>query len=136
MAEMDMKGKLEVIAHLGDHITYKEDAGICYDSALAKVIEDAYMILKNGVTVQDSKLVDFNHFRKWIPVSERLPKGAKDGEISENVIVLTIDGEVTTGWMDALGSDKWWLIIGTDDTHTCWGLGYVTHWMPLPQPPK
>lgn len=44
--------KLEVIAHLGDHITYKEDIGICYDSALAKVIEDAYVELKNGVTVQ------------------------------------------------------------------------------------
>lgn len=54
--------KLEVIAHLGDHITYKEDIGICYDSALAKVIEDAYMTLKNGVTVQD-----------WIPLSERKP---------------------------------------------------------------
>ena len=50
---MDVREKLEVIAHLGDHISYKEDIGICYDSALAKVIEDAYVTLKNGVTVQD-----------------------------------------------------------------------------------
>ena len=50
---MDVREKLEVIAHLGNHITYKEDIGICYDSALAKVIEDAYMTLKNGVTVQE-----------------------------------------------------------------------------------
>jgi hypothetical protein len=50
---MDMKEKMKVIANLGDHITYKEDIGICYDSALAKVIEDAYMTLKNGVTVQE-----------------------------------------------------------------------------------
>ena len=50
---MDVREKLEVIAHLGDHISYKEDIGICYDSALAKVIEDAYMTLKNGVTVQE-----------------------------------------------------------------------------------
>ena len=50
---MDVREKLEVIAHLGDHITYKEDIGICYDIALAKVIEDAYMELKNGVTVQE-----------------------------------------------------------------------------------
>ena len=49
---MEAREKLEVIAHLGDHITYKEDIGICYDSALAKVIEGAYMELKNGVTVQ------------------------------------------------------------------------------------
>ena len=50
---MDVREKLEVIAHLGDHITYKEDIGICYDSELAKVIEDTYMTLKNGVTVQE-----------------------------------------------------------------------------------
>ena len=50
---MDVREKLEVIAHLGDHITYKEDIGICYDSALAKVIEDAYMELKNGVAAQE-----------------------------------------------------------------------------------
>ena len=50
---MDVREKLEVIAHLGDHISYKDDIGICYDSALAKVIEDAYMELKNGVTVQE-----------------------------------------------------------------------------------
>ena len=50
---MDVREKLEVIAHLGDHISYKEDIGIFYDSALAKVIEDAYMTLKNGVTVQE-----------------------------------------------------------------------------------
>ena len=50
---MDVREKLAVIAHLGDHISYKEDIGICYDSALAKVIEDAYMALKNGVTVQE-----------------------------------------------------------------------------------
>ena len=50
---MDVREKLEVIAHLGNHISYKEDIGICYDSDLAKVIEDAYMTLKNGVTVQE-----------------------------------------------------------------------------------
>ena len=49
---MDVREQLEVIAYLGDHINYKEDIGICYDSALAKVIENAYMELKNGVTVQ------------------------------------------------------------------------------------
>lgn len=53
---------LEVIAHLGDHITYKEGIGICYDSALAEVIEDAYMTLKNCVTVQKCGhwVFDFN----------------------------------------------------------------------------
>ena len=100
-------------------------------------------LIANGVTVQEKKrfllkengdLIPLD--QQWISVKDRLPKGAKQGETSENVIAYTIDGEVTTGWLDALGSDKWWLVIGTDDTHTCWGLGYVTHWMPLPEPPK
>ena len=90
-----------------------------------KALYIADHLIAHGVTVQ-----------KWISVKDRLPKGNRPGEISENVIVRTTDGEVTTGWLDALGSDKWWLVIGTDDSHTCWGLGYVTHWMPLPQPPK
>ena len=71
---MDVREKLEVIAHLGDHITYKEDIGICYDSALAKVIEDAYMELKNGVTVQ-----------KWILVKDRLPSEEEYGT-ADNLI--------------------------------------------------
>ena len=70
---MDVREKLEVIAHLGDHITYKEDIGICYDSALAKVIEDAYMELKNGVTVQ-----------KWILVKDRLPSEEEYTATSED----------------------------------------------------
>lgn len=46
----NIRENLEVIAHLGEHIIYREGIGICYDSELAKVIEDAYMTLKNGVT--------------------------------------------------------------------------------------
>lgn len=61
---MDIREKLEVIAHLGDHITYKEDVGICYDSTLAKVIEDAYMELKNGVMVQPVKVGDYVYYIK------------------------------------------------------------------------
>jgi hypothetical protein len=100
-------------------------------------------LIANGVTIISEHWATEQAYKngledgkpKWIPVSERLPKGAKQGETSENVIAYTIDGEVTTGWLDALGSDKWWIVVGTDDTHTCWGLGYVTHWMPLPEPP-
>lgn len=62
--------KLEVIAHLSDHITYKEGIGICYDSALAKVIEDAYMTLKNGVTVQECKVVEIDRFK--LPVDDAI----------------------------------------------------------------
>lgn len=100
--------KLEVIAHLGDHITYIEGIGICYDSALAEVIEDAYMTLKNGVTVQE-----------WISVKDRLPE--KEGK----VLVRS-----ASGWV---GDTRY----GGDGKFDHCGLWVpVTHWMPLPQPPK
>ena len=74
---------------------------------------------------------------KWIPVKERLPKSAIDGfVVSENVIVHTIDGEVTSGWLEGSGHDCWCLVIGENDHHTEHERGYVTHWMPLPEPPK
>lgn len=70
---------------------------------------------------------------KWISVKERLP--IREG-ISENVIVHTIDGDVTTGWVEAHTRDTWWLVIGEDDYHSEHKGEYVTHWMPLPEPPK
>ena len=117
---------LEVIAHLGDHITYKEEYGICYDSALAKVIEDAYMTLKNGVTVQE-----------WISVKdERKPKDRK------NYFIAYVFGDSD---MHFFGEAKYYAYEGNgivDGPHfSNEGVDgmRVTHWMEipkLPQPPK
>ena len=124
---MDVREKLEVIAHLGDHISYKEDIGICYDSALAKVIEDAYIELKNGVTVQE-----------WISVKEHLPQeNEPEGATCEQVQVLLDNGVVSTGWCNR-HTKLWWHLnygethfIGYDYEHTP-----VIAWQPLAQPPK
>ena len=110
---MDVWEKLEVIAHLGDHITYKEDIGICYDSDLAKVIEDAYMTLKNGVTVQE-----------WISVKDRLPEEAT------HCLVAHKTGVVKTEFFHFAGDPKL----------PAFGYDWVfedkyTHWMPLPDAP-
>lgn len=51
----------------------------------------------------------------WIPVTERLPDEIKDWA---RVLVYTDEGQIMT-----LPSCKV-------------GLGYVTHWMPLPAPPE
>ena len=110
---MDVREKLEVIAHLGDHISYKEDIGICYDSDLAKVIEDAYMELKNGVTVQE-----------WISVKDRLP------EIDTQVLCFT-GSSVQLAMYE--GNDKWFT---NYHSYTLEGKNLFTHWMPLPEPPK
>lgn len=43
-----------------------------YDFASVELIAD--YLIANGVTVQDSKVVDFDQFKQWIPVTERLPE--------------------------------------------------------------
>lgn len=153
---MDVRDKLEVIAHIGDHISYKEDIGICYDSDLAKVIEDAYMTLKNGVTVQDNTEISEELLKQlrnapitilqeeptvevvqeWISVKDRLPE--KDG----CYIVTACDEGCSCGdgiWYDTVVIEaehykgEWsWNENGTEYDITC----FVTHWMPLPQPTK
>ena len=99
---------MEVIAHLGDHISYKEDIGICYDSALAKVIEDAYMTLKNGVTVQE-----------WISVKDRLPTIY---DADEDNCVLAIHKASKKRYYH-------WRSVADNPFD-------FTHWMKTPQPPK
>jgi hypothetical protein len=59
--------------------------------------------------------------------------GADGRDYAENVIAYTVDGMVATGW---LLEDKWWLLYGNNDHHIAHGRGFITHWMPLPQPPK
>ena len=74
---------------------------------------------------------------KWIPVTERLPKGADGKSLCEVVIAYLNNGEVypqvCVGWLNI---DRWYLVVGDDDYYTIWGFEAVTHWMPLPEPPK
>jgi hypothetical protein len=86
---------------------------------LIELIEQAYFcniesladhLIANGVTIQ-----------KWIPVTERLPE--------EDVRVLV--------WVGANSCN--FPVIDTDRIHNGrwvrWD-EYITHWMPLPEPPK
>lgn len=69
----------------------------------------------------------------WISVGDRLPVGFDGMSICQNVIAYTVEGEVCPGW---LNGETWHLLCGDDDHHTKHGFGYVTHWRPLPEPPK
>lgn len=60
---------------------------------------------------------------KWIPVSERLPN------LHETVIVCDVREQYVGAWM-YYGNDDWLHDDKLFDTEE------ITHWMPLPEPPK
>lgn len=68
---------------------------------------------------------------KWISVEERLPEG--NGPYCQNVIVLTIKKEVMPGFCN---HGLWYVMRPEDDYCNDADDGEVTHWMPLPEPPK
>lgn len=76
-------------------------------------------LLDNGVT-----------FQKWIPVTERLP------ENDEVVLILCKIGKMFVGFRKQLYSKRyvWQILTARDSTKEITQI--VTHWMPLPEPPK
>lgn len=63
---------------------------------------------------------------KWIPVTERLPEQGKQ------YLVMRYDSVTKTPFIDILwhdAHDLWW-------NRLYKGQYAVTHWMPLPEPPK
>ena len=99
---------------------YKE-SNICHLESLAD------HLIANGVTVADGKdtdVPDNNVGNKWIPVTERLPDKGK--------VVLALGKRHATSGMFQ-GTSKY------DPKLWHWRGGMlkeVTHWMPLPEPPK
>lgn len=69
-------------------------------------------LIMNGVTVQE-----------WISVKDRLPENVKEG-----LLIALRWGEVDIGWCE----DGRWGSQFVDEYED----GEVTHWMPLPRPPK
>ena len=74
--------------------------------------EIADNLISNGVTVQE-----------WISVTERLPESGK-----ESVLIALRWGEVDIGWCE----DGRWRSEFVNEYED----GEVTHWMPIPEPPK
>ena len=60
---------------------------------------------------------------EWISVSDRLPR-----EI-EKVLVINSVGIFDCGWV---GLNKGKIVCRNSHSH----IGNITHWMPLPEPPK
>jgi hypothetical protein len=96
------------IAKINGHIA---EAEVCFVSHVFESFADH--LIANDVTVQ-----------QWIPVTERLP---------ENIcpVLVALEGLSTAfnGWYQ---DGKWWTVGAGTRPFT----QKVTHWMPLPQPPK
>ena len=88
----------------------------CFDNGL-NFEESADYLIANGVTVQ-----------QWIPVSERLP------EENERVLVYHDDGMIRFGINKGGFADVVSTLYLQNHHRTCFSK--VTHWMPLPEPPK
>ena len=81
----------------------------------------------NHADAQIQSLVEAAEERRWIPVEERLP------EAMQKVLVATYHGGVYFSFMEPRG--KFVTANNTLADSWCWEPS-VTHWMPLPEPPK
>lgn len=88
-----------------------------------KALEADYVISNRELLILQSRIAELEAERRWIPVSERLPDNWES--------VLTID--ISKSTRDAVTAfynpetSRW-------STHSAGDL-WVTHWMPLPEPP-
>ena len=98
--------------------------GHCNFPHCFRVSNTADHLIANGVTVQ-----------KWIPVTERLPESKEKILVYGGNIDIWHNGvkqpmpSIFTGYMRGL--DEGWFTWDSD-----YYISDVTHWMPLPEPPK
>ena len=80
--------------------------------------------MNKWITTKSGKRIKIQKKSNWISVKDRLP------EMCTDVIVCNENGRVYSAWYNY--GDNSWLYAFTAEiiTHK------VTHWMPLPEPPK
>lgn len=78
---------------------------------------------EKGYAAGKKDATDNNVGYKWIPVNEWLPDAGQ--------YVLVFDARE-----DYIGMWELWDCAWRDASYQIWGLNEVTHWMPLPEPPK
>ena len=93
-------------------------------------------LIANGVTVQESKGVEIDQFNKWIPVTERLPYAELNDYVNKypedhfEVLVVIKGAKIPTTLCFEDGEFYF------PDGEYGGAIYPVTHWMPLPEPPK
>lgn len=108
---------IELISYFCEHMPHMD--GQTWEEACAD------HLIANGVTVH-----------QWIPVGERLPENdfEKHWKNRKHYLVCTEHGRTTVA---RFGSKEYpWWVDGHDSVVCRGNFGNVTHWMPLPEPPK
>ena len=118
---MDVREKL---VELLEKASYECDEGTRDLWDMREVADGiADYLIAHGVTLANQLASSSKHLAssEWISVKDRLP------DMYQNVLAIRADGKIV---VDAIGSLEIWYkqmdIVGRP----------VTHWMPLPQPPK
>jgi len=99
--------------------------------------------------VESGEMVEVN---RWVPVTERLPKPETSVLIMSEFCETAPYANITIGHLHQMGDLRYkpywaWIAYGQDMVSPkieafhraefiCPGSEYVTHWMPLPEPPE
>ena len=101
---------------------------------MGPLICDQTAILNDAITILKAHDVPETNVGKWISVKDRLPEERINPNTNdfEYVLCATTFGDVR--------AYKYGMIDGNIEAHFWHGFGmvdkYITHWMPLPEPPK
>ena len=126
---MNVRKKMVELLLQEDNVCKPSECKDCGANGSCYYYRTADKLIANGVTVQE-----------WIQVKDRLPSDEQD----VLVIAHGWDGRlVYVGSHKRVEAKKSWLtgITNKSSEWLLWGWSYlkepmVTHWMPLPQPPK
>ena len=112
----------------------KSDSNIKSNYVGLTMLQAADAIEKLINTIQDHDFLESLVKSDWIPVTERLPE-IKEHHVSDSVLVYVDDGGMSFSELEENIFGQVWFDIerpspdGESDFT-------VTHWMPLPEPPK
>ena len=89
-----------------------------------KMLKNYVGIMQGRIELLTARIAELEAAQRWIPVSERLP------ELDQDVLAVVDDdiviGSFGQGWDGEISFDR-------DEVGST---RYVTHWMPLPEPPE
>lgn len=104
----------------------KPCAGTFGDGLYCEAAEAIEELSKQLDDMNEANIALYGALPHWIPVSERLPE-AESGDTSKPVLVTDGDCMAIAELFNFELCEPYW-------SYT--GIGDITHWMPLPEPPK